>query len=44
MQDEEMGSVLAVHDQIVRGALESAGGLVFFTGGDGFWGRVFSGR
>src|SRR6516225_991873 len=33
---EEMRSALAVHDQIVRAALESAGGLVFATGGDGF--------
>jgi predicted ATPase/class 3 adenylate cyclase len=33
---EEMRSALAVHDEIVRGALESAGGLVFATGGDGF--------
>jgi predicted ATPase len=31
-----MRSVLAVHDVIVRGALDSAGGLVFSTGGDGF--------
>jgi hypothetical protein len=36
-----MRSALAVHDQIVRGALESAGGLVFATGGDGF-GAAFS--
>jgi class 3 adenylate cyclase len=32
----EMRSALAVHDRIVRHALESAGGLVFATGGDGF--------
>jgi predicted ATPase/class 3 adenylate cyclase len=38
---EEMRSALAVHDQIVRAALESAGGLVFATGGDGF-GAAFS--
>jgi predicted ATPase len=36
-----MRSALAVHDQIVRQALESAGGLVFATGGDGF-GAAFS--
>src|SRR6516165_6866823 len=36
-----MRSALAVHDEIVRGALESAGGLVFSTGGDGF-GAAFS--
>jgi hypothetical protein len=36
-----MRSALAVHDQIVRGCLESAGGLVFATGGDGF-GAAFS--
>jgi predicted ATPase len=36
-----MRSALAVHDQTVRGALESAGGLVFATGGDGF-GAAFS--
>jgi predicted ATPase/class 3 adenylate cyclase len=33
---EAMRSALAVHDQIVREALESAGGLVFATGGDSF--------
>jgi predicted ATPase/class 3 adenylate cyclase len=33
---EAMRSALAVHDQIVRQALESAGGLVFASGGDGF--------
>jgi predicted ATPase/class 3 adenylate cyclase len=33
---EEMRSALAVHDQIVRKAFESADGLVFATGGDGF--------
>jgi predicted ATPase/class 3 adenylate cyclase len=33
---EEMRSALAVHDDIVLGALESAGGFVFSTGGDGF--------
>jgi predicted ATPase/class 3 adenylate cyclase len=38
---EEMRSALAVHDRIVREALESAGGLVFSTGGDGF-GAAFS--
>jgi class 3 adenylate cyclase len=38
---EEMRAALAVHDQIVRKALESAGGLVFSTGGDGF-GAAFS--
>jgi predicted ATPase/class 3 adenylate cyclase len=38
---EEMRSALAVHDRIVRQALESAGGLVFSTGGDGF-GAAFS--
>jgi class 3 adenylate cyclase len=38
---EEMPAALAVHDQIVRDALESAGGLVFATGGDGF-GAAFS--
>src|SRR6516165_8674402 len=36
-----MRAALAVHDQIVRKALESAGGLVFATGGDGF-GAAFS--
>jgi predicted ATPase/class 3 adenylate cyclase len=35
-QGEEMRAALAVHDQIVREVLESAGGLVFATGGDGF--------
>jgi predicted ATPase/class 3 adenylate cyclase len=38
---EEMRDALAAHDEIVRGALESAGGLVFSTGGDGF-GAAFS--
>jgi class 3 adenylate cyclase len=38
---EEMRSALAVHDGIVREAFESAGGLVFATGGDGF-GAAFS--
>jgi predicted ATPase/class 3 adenylate cyclase len=38
---EAMRAALAVHDQIVRRALESAGGLVFATGGDGF-GAAFS--
>src|SRR5262245_23724159 len=38
---EQMRSTLAIHDQIVRQALESAGGLVFATGGDGF-GAAFS--
>src|SRR5262245_38699195 len=38
---EAMRSALAVHDQIVRNAFESAGGLVFSTGGDGF-GAAFS--
>jgi class 3 adenylate cyclase len=38
---EAMRSALAVHDRIVRGALQSAGGLVFATGGDGF-GAAFS--
>jgi predicted ATPase len=36
-----MRSALAVHDEIVRGVLESAGGLVFSTAGDGF-GAAFS--
>jgi class 3 adenylate cyclase len=36
-----MRSALAVHDQIVRNAFESAGGLVFATGGNGF-GAAFS--
>jgi predicted ATPase len=36
-----MRTALAVHDQLVREALESAGGLVFATGGDGF-GAAFS--
>jgi predicted ATPase len=36
-----MRSALAVHDEIVRETLESAGGLVFSTGGDGF-GAAFS--
>jgi predicted ATPase/class 3 adenylate cyclase len=36
-----MRPALGVHDQIVRQALESAGGLVFATGGDGF-GAAFS--
>jgi predicted ATPase len=36
-----MRAALAVHDQIVRQAVESAGGLVFATGGDGF-GAAFS--
>jgi class 3 adenylate cyclase len=31
-----MAKSLAVHDAIVRGAIESAGGYVFSTGGDGF--------
>jgi class 3 adenylate cyclase len=39
---EEMRTALGVHDQIVRHAFESAGGLVFATGGDGF-GAAFSG-
>jgi predicted ATPase/class 3 adenylate cyclase len=38
---EEMRAALALHDQIVRQALESAGGVVFATGGDGF-GTAFS--
>src|SRR5262252_2288831 len=38
---EEMQAALVVHDEVVRGALESAGGLVFATGGDGF-GVAFS--
>jgi class 3 adenylate cyclase len=38
---EEMRAALALHDQIVREAFESAGGLVFATGGDGF-GTAFS--
>jgi predicted ATPase/class 3 adenylate cyclase len=38
---EAMRSALAVHDGIVREALESAGGFVFSTGGDGF-GAAFS--
>jgi class 3 adenylate cyclase len=38
---EEMRAALAVHDEIVRGALESAGGLVFTTRADGF-GAAFS--
>jgi class 3 adenylate cyclase len=38
---EEMRTALAIHDEIVRDALESAGGLVFTTGGDGF-GAAFS--
>jgi predicted ATPase/class 3 adenylate cyclase len=38
---EEMRAALAVHDRIVRKALESAAGLVFSTGGDGF-GAAFS--
>jgi class 3 adenylate cyclase len=38
---EAMRAALAVHDRIVREALESAGGLVFATGGDGF-GATFS--
>jgi predicted ATPase len=36
-----MRAALGVHDEVVRGALESAGGLVFSTGGDGF-GAAFS--
>jgi predicted ATPase/class 3 adenylate cyclase len=32
----EMGEALAEHDQIVRTAIESNGGYVFATGGDGF--------
>jgi class 3 adenylate cyclase len=40
-QGEGMRSALAVDDQIVREALESAGGLIFATGGDGF-GAAFS--
>jgi predicted ATPase len=31
-----MAKSLAVHDAIVRGAIESAGGYVFSTGGDGY--------
>jgi class 3 adenylate cyclase len=38
---EAMRSVMAVHDRIVQQALESVGGLVFATGGDGF-GAAFS--
>jgi predicted ATPase/class 3 adenylate cyclase len=33
---EEMPSALAEHDDLVRGAIESHGGYVFATGGDGF--------
>jgi class 3 adenylate cyclase len=36
-----MRSALTLHDEIVREVLESAGGLVFATGGDGF-GAAFS--
>jgi predicted ATPase/class 3 adenylate cyclase len=38
---EDMRRALAVHDKVVRGAFESAGGFVFATGGDGF-GAAFS--
>jgi class 3 adenylate cyclase len=38
---DEMRRALAVHDDIVRGALESSSGFVFSTGGDGF-GAAFS--
>jgi predicted ATPase/class 3 adenylate cyclase len=38
---EAMRSALGRHDKVVRGCLESAGGLVFWTGGDGF-GAAFS--
>jgi predicted ATPase/class 3 adenylate cyclase len=40
-QGEAMRAALAVHDNIVRSAIESAGGFVFSTGGDGF-GAAFS--
>jgi hypothetical protein len=36
-----MVAALAIHDQIMRRALESVGGMVFATGGDGF-GAAFS--
>ena len=32
----EMRSTLAEHDQILRSAIDGAGGAVFATGGDGF--------
>src|SRR6478672_8661242 len=32
----DMAGALQVHDDIVRGAIESHGGYVFGTGGDGF--------
>jgi class 3 adenylate cyclase len=38
---EDMRRALAVHDDLVRGALESAAGFVFSTGGDRF-GAAFS--
>jgi class 3 adenylate cyclase len=41
---EGMRTALAVHDQIVRQRLESAGGPVFATGGDPVRGGVFAGR
>jgi class 3 adenylate cyclase len=41
---EAMRAALALHDQIVRQALESAGGLVFATGGDGFGAAFMAGR
>jgi predicted ATPase/class 3 adenylate cyclase len=33
---EQMGPALAIHDAIVRGAIDRHGGWVFSTGGDGF--------
>ena len=33
---QAMGTALACHDQLVRGAIEAHGGYVFSTGGDGF--------
>ncbi len=33
---EQMREALALHDKVLRAAVESAGGFVFSTGGDGF--------
>ena len=33
---DSMGRALAVHDEIVRAAIDGHGGYVFSTGGDGF--------
>ena len=35
-QPDAMAADLALHDRLVRAAVEGAGGYVFATGGDGF--------